>query len=559
MKTPRALGAAIAAALLGTLAVPALTPAAAAVSGSCVTSQLQPVPGGSGALAGSVPVVFIHGIISSSKMWKASTPGSIAYQAARISGVTAWTFDYGPESLDWVTNNAIGQAFARGLACLSSASGHKVMVVAHSMGGLAAQEALGYPGTPATGDVSELITVGTPYQGSELLTAMQLARRGVDINPSDYQLAALGDAVLSVCAGHASGICALPAVLPAQVGTDLQLNSAAIRELPPWPAGLPVLDIAGDMGLLIPLGPFTHRFDIGDVAVTVGSATAHDTTSTPVIKRCNSLRLLGAVSGDPGPCFHTHLVNDGDIVADVLNAIRQHLAAVTGGSLASYAGTWYSPQAAVSVVMLPNGTAAISWDGNAVWGKFTAASGKLNGVVTAVYAVGSGFRVGGPLTLSLAPGGAVVLDPHGAADVATLSRQPEQPPSAYAHVWYVHGAELTINGQAGALQWNNGPCGQTMCAGHATVAFTPGSVGIDGTITRIWYTEGNGGPVPSGYQSPASLQTGDQFVMAYVNQHVAIETWVGGAASLNSNYGNPFWCDPYAETSGTGWHQYCGA
>jgi triacylglycerol lipase len=304
------------------------TAAAAAASASCVTSQLQQVPGGSASLAGSVPVVFIHGIISNAQMWEPTTPGSVAYQAARMSGITAWTFDYGAESLDWVTKNpAIGPAFARSLACLAHSSGHDVIVVAHSMGGLATQYALAQPdpdGGTVASHVAEVITVGTPYQGSELLTAMQLARLGNDLSLSPS--AVLGEAVLSACAGHTSGICALPAVLPSQVGTTLELNSPAIASLPPWPAGLPVLDIAGDMGLLIGVGRFVlHRFDVGDVAVTVGSATGHNTTGGPVIKHCNSLKLLGAIYGNPGPCFHTRLVNDGDIITTILTAIRSAL------------------------------------------------------------------------------------------------------------------------------------------------------------------------------------------------------------------------------------------
>jgi pimeloyl-ACP methyl ester carboxylesterase len=309
--------------VLAALIVPRTT--AAWAGGSCVTSQLQQVPGGGTSLAGSVPVVFIHGIISDAQMWEPTTPGSIAYQAARIRGITAWTFNYQPESLDWVNNPAIGPTFAGSLACLASISGHSVIVVAHSMGGLATQYALTQPdpdGGTVASHVAEVITVGTPYQGSELLTAMQLARQGYDLSP----WAVLGEAVLSACAGQTSGICALPAVLPAQVGTDLELNSPAIAKLPPWPAGLPVLDIAGDMGLQISVGPYVlPRFDIGDVAVTVGSATAHNTTSGPVIKHCSSQTLLGAIHRNPGPCFHTHLVNDGDIIADILTAIRSNL------------------------------------------------------------------------------------------------------------------------------------------------------------------------------------------------------------------------------------------
>ena len=340
MRTPmRATSAAATVALVGCLVVPAATPAAAQAPGSCVTSQLQQVPGGSTSLPGSVPVLFIHGIISKAQMWKPTTPGSIAYQAARIRGVTAWTFNYQPESLDWAKNPAIGPAVARRLACLANRSGHDVIVVAHSMGGLAAQYALAQPdpnGGTVASHVAEVITVGTPYQGSALLTAMQLARLGYDLSPE----AVLGEAVLSACAGHTSGICALPAVLPSQVGTALELNSPAIAKLPPWPAGLPVLDIAGDMGLLIGVGPFAlPQFDVGDIAVTVGSATAHNTTGGPVVKHCNRLTLLATIR-NPGPCFHTHLVNDGDIIADILAAIRGHLVQVA--SYNAYLGRWYA-------------------------------------------------------------------------------------------------------------------------------------------------------------------------------------------------------------------------
>lgn len=329
MRARRATAAAAAAIALAGLVAGAGAAPAAAQGSSCVTGQLQPVPGGSTSLAGSTPVVFVHGIISTARMWKPTTPGSIAYQAARMSGITAWTFDYGPESLDWVSSTqAIGPNLATALSCLAGLSGRKVIVVAHSMGGLATQYAVAQPdryGGTVGRHVAEVITIGTPYQGSEILTAVQLARLGVSAfpPPGEAGLVVLGDAVLAACAGHSSGICALPAVLDAPVGVDLLLHSPAIAHLPSWPASLPVLDIAGDMGLVVRVGDLiSHRFDIGDVAVTVGSATAHSTAGPPDIKTCPAEDLLGAVHGDPGPCFHTHLVNDADVVAEVLAAIR---------------------------------------------------------------------------------------------------------------------------------------------------------------------------------------------------------------------------------------------
>ena len=363
MRTFRAAVTVVAAALVaGSLAASGGASADARASGSCITSQLQPVPGGSTSPGHAVPVLFIHGIISSAQMWEPSTPGSIAYQAARINGVTAWTFNYAAESLHWVTSQAIGPNFATAISCLAHGSGNKVIIVAHSMGGLATQYALAQPdpyGGTVGSHVAEVITVGTPYRGSELLTAMQLARAGVDIDPSDYLQAALGDAVLSACAGQTSGICALPAVLTSQVGAALQLKSGAIAQLPPWPAGLPVLDIAGDMGLLIGVDHVfvLHRFDVGDVAVTVGSATAHDTTGTAMIKHCNSLKLLGAIYGNPGPCFHSNLVKDGDIITKILTAIKQYLASAQPTRMIDVAPVQANGQPKAGETIVNGGTA----------------------------------------------------------------------------------------------------------------------------------------------------------------------------------------------------------
>lgn len=431
------LSAAAAVAVVGCLVVPAAAPAAARVGASCTTSQLQLVRGGGTSLAGSVPVVFIHGIISNAaRLWKASTPGSMAYQAARVSGVTAWTFDYGPESLDWVTNPAIGPAFASGLACLANASGRKVIVVAHSMGGLATQYAVAQPdpsGGTVGSHVAEVITIGTPYQGSELLTAMHVARFGFDLSPSGIE----GEAVLSACAGHTSGICALPAVLPSQVGTDLQLHSAAIAQLPPWPARLPVLDIAGDMGLLIGIGHLfvVHRFDVGDAAVTVGSATAHNTTSGPVIKHCNSLKLLGAIYGNPGPCFHSHLVNDGDIITDVLAAIRADSTAMA--LLMRYSGSWYDPTQGVELTVDSGGLGILRANGESCgkpggqptcvdsWHiKFSVRDGttNLDGIVTSNIGRYMGNETGKPVVLALTSNRDMITMNSPIGDGASLCR-----------------------------------------------------------------------------------------------------------------------------------------
>jgi pimeloyl-ACP methyl ester carboxylesterase len=312
------------------------TPAAAAAS-SCQSSQLQEVPG-SAALAGSVPVVFIHGIISSPTIWDPASPDSISGQAARISGVSAWTFGYAAESLDWVTNPAIGPAFARALACLAHASGRKVVIVAHSMGGLAAQYAVAqadqYGGTVA-GHVAEVVTLGTPYDGSVILTIMQALRHGADTVahvealtgslPDAVAYVALAQAILSACAGAVAGICGLVNVMPHPVGTALESGSAQLKQLPPWPPALPVLDTAGDMNIQFGIDGIGLRLNLGDGAVSLGSATGYHTAGPPVIAYCTAAvqpaGFLLLVQG-PEPCFHTHLPQNPLIISAVLAAIR---------------------------------------------------------------------------------------------------------------------------------------------------------------------------------------------------------------------------------------------
>src|SRR6266699_5955192 len=146
------LGMAVVVALLGSMISPVSHAQAAPGGTNCVTSQLQQVkgPGPARALKGSVPVVFIHGILSTAAIWNGSSSTSMAGQAAVLQGKawqgqgpTVWTFNYGPQhGLDWVTNPAIAPAFAKAVSCLAENSGHQVVIVAHSMGGLAAQLAV---------------------------------------------------------------------------------------------------------------------------------------------------------------------------------------------------------------------------------------------------------------------------------------------------------------------------------------------------------------------------------------------------------------------------------
>ena len=303
----------------------ALLPTGTANATSCGggQSQLQQVTanGQAQSLARSVPVIFVHGINSGAGTWDPQSPGSIAGQVARLRGFTAWTFDYSHESLDWVTNSAIGPSLADAISCLAQASGNQVIIVAHSMGGLAAQYAIGEPGSPAAGHVAELITLGTPYTGSKILTiAEKVADGGYAF--SDNPTVAFVEAMLSACAGIATHTgfnpCWLTSVIRAPVGTALESGSSEIQQLPAWPPTLPVIDVAGDMDVFVGIHHFGFHVHPGDGAVTLSSATAHDTAQQPYDLACTA----GLTQLFSSPCFHTSLPSNTKVAGAVLADIR---------------------------------------------------------------------------------------------------------------------------------------------------------------------------------------------------------------------------------------------
>jgi pimeloyl-ACP methyl ester carboxylesterase len=354
-------------AFLGLAVVPAVTVQAAPRTDSCATNQLRQVTvaGHAQPLTGSVPVVFIHGILSTAAIWDGSSAGSIAGQAARMRGATAWTFDYGPENLDWVTNPAIGPAFATAISCLAQSSGHQVVIVAHSMGGLATQFAVSQPdpyGGMVADHVAEVITIGTPYQGSLLLSAFQALRTGARWTyPEQYRVAA--EAIVSACAGVKTGPCGLLNILPSQVGTALELHSTAIGNLPPWPAGLKVYDIAGDIGLQFVVGQVVGSVDVGDWPVLPDSATAHDTAGNgkPFVENCGFETMSYWIHLHGGPCWHVNLPNNPDVIKTVVTSIR---ARITDALLPQWTAVEVAPGPITSVSCSGLFCAAVGAAGN---------------------------------------------------------------------------------------------------------------------------------------------------------------------------------------------------
>ncbi|ADI06220.1 hypothetical protein SBI_03099 [Streptomyces bingchenggensis BCW-1] len=301
----------------------------AAAQRSCVGGGLQQVPEKE-TIANSMPVLFVHGINAGADTWDG--PGAdeekwFPRQVANLHNITAWTFDYTPAQPAWVTDPRIGPALRTAIDCLADASGHKVMVVAHSMGGLATQYAVSLPSRTSDGKawqkVAEVITIGTPFRGTPVVTGADFLVPGPARSMEDLLL----KQELSLCRGYAGGgllaTCQTLDVLRSPQSLALRTDSPQIRKLPPWPKALPVRAMAGDIRLrldLLGLGPSSGTLSLGDIAVPRSSATAyHNKSGAPYVLTCVARTFTQVISND---CTHTSVKTAPKIVSAVADRAK---------------------------------------------------------------------------------------------------------------------------------------------------------------------------------------------------------------------------------------------
>ncbi|MGP7813708.1 esterase/lipase family protein [Glutamicibacter soli] len=255
-----------------------------------------------------VPVIYVHGWVSTSKNVAGkgvfSTVPDLAAKRAGgtpkllrslignvqdLPGAAVFTFDYQQYAARWVTDKNIGPALGQAISCLHDNSGQKVIVVGHSMGGLATRQA--FSEVDGLDDkVSQVITFGTPNTGSVIAAAAATALTGASIIPGlTGEGVVLLRAWLAHC-GRASSqnmlepgtLCfnLLPPALTAfdsEAAKALRSGSAELKELADWPDGVPVHALSGDMRFDVAGTGFfgwkkKESFSMGDGVVTVGSA-----------------------------------------------------------------------------------------------------------------------------------------------------------------------------------------------------------------------------------------------------------------------------------------------
>lgn len=330
--------------LVATMAAPQLS---GSVSSSASAAQAAPsndvcgarLAGGKKPAGGVTPVLFVHGLNSGAQMWtggtiktqgrtvKQATPkvqGKNKMLVELVSGVgstAALVFDYRASSTKWVTDDEIGDRLADTISCLrDETKGRKVVVVAHSMGGLAAQWAASKDGGDVGGNISAVVTLGTPYKGS------WAAECAIKENKNRL-LCGLLDVIVDVCDGREpprgrkidparewglvpnSPLCAEvpnPEIKDTQAVKALANRRSEIDKLPGWPDGGPRIHrIAGEVVRIAK--------DFGDTTVSTESATGGDRAAP--VARCSEERAL--------TCLHHNLHTSAKVADVVMQTVKQ--------------------------------------------------------------------------------------------------------------------------------------------------------------------------------------------------------------------------------------------
>ncbi|MDY0911767.1 hypothetical protein [Rathayibacter festucae] len=401
---------------VGAVVVPAGSAVAAVTAAppaSCGIAELAPVLDGDDVTttpaASLVPVLVLHGWLGTATHDETRT-GAFSHLVDLIAtngvdqpvttsqrsligafqdteGAVVYTFDYRDLAARWVTDPGIADALASSIACLTAATGHRAVVVAHSMGGLAARQALSQSvdGVPVESMVREVVTFGTPNTGSDLALRLgQIIDSTGTVSPAvvgglepqsrlgiSALLASCGEAA-SEDAAHAGECTGMPMIdaLSSQAGIAMRTGSTELAALPPWPASVRVVSLAGDIRVTIAsvLGSSTGSVSLGDIIVAPPSAESgvdeyvvstcyYTMLSMPdvpsVLAELSPMARLGdglrfsamVVAIDASPCHHAKLMRNVELAG--------HAEAEVAGAVAGELGLPRSDDARAGQRLLP--------------------------------------------------------------------------------------------------------------------------------------------------------------------------------------------------------------
>jgi pimeloyl-ACP methyl ester carboxylesterase len=278
-------------------------------------------------ISGSVddaPVLFVHGFAGGPSNFRAERDDrpSMLETVGHVRGVATYTFGYSAHSLAWVTDPAIGPALADAITCVAGEHARRVVVVAHSMGGLATQFAQGQAidGHPVAGRIERIITVGTPFEGAQLLSFASGAG-GVIFNE-------ISDAALTACdeedrQRRARNFCGLLGTTETPAVQAMIPGSASLDALPPWQPDLARYPIAGDIDVTVGVFGLQQVFGVGDLAVSVDSAVAGASRGVvPFVAGCHSSLFDLITAIDDSSCSHTNELANRRVERRVRDLVR---------------------------------------------------------------------------------------------------------------------------------------------------------------------------------------------------------------------------------------------
>jgi triacylglycerol lipase len=311
------------------------------------------------------PVVTIHGITGTDEDFLGTVdlsmrgdalqpPRSLMDAMAGVAGVTAYpglphahvySFSYSPNSLRWVTDQRVGGRFAEVIDCLYDEHGVPVSVVAHSMGGLVTRwvaNTTDADGVPRAEKLGQVVTLGTPYEGSEIAAVAAGVSDLAARNAPWRAVMTLVCGKLGTATGDgACGAIPLLSAGTSEAGMALRTGSRALAELDRWPQGVQVHAVAGSAvveGRLF--GASLGEIDLGDVVVGTRSGTANAISVRPI--RCeyvqgtpgwDELRSVMSIADAlrrryglgvllfTGPCYHSNLMRNTTVAIEVLGEI----------------------------------------------------------------------------------------------------------------------------------------------------------------------------------------------------------------------------------------------
>ena len=249
-----------------------------------------------------VPVLMVHGLNGRPELWDSMT--AVVKGVSNIRSVTP--FDYSEDANKWVTDTNIGLKLAKHIDCLAQASRNgggkgEVIVVAHSMGGLATRYASGQTinGHRVSDELGLVIMIGTPSLGSRGGNACQIttwAKQNMGWCEGDAPeaMAVLGD---------------------------------KLKALPKFPANVAVKTIAGNVGVRT-----TFLFGLiavptmSDLLVPVQSALAGSKRGPgggAETVSCDGITVIHGFSG--ASCEHGKLPSNPKVQVAVKSSIQAYL------------------------------------------------------------------------------------------------------------------------------------------------------------------------------------------------------------------------------------------